>query len=246
MKQTLRDSLAKGKTKQVLTELVTLTMHNPDLYDQVIPLSARYTHYEKQKFGGLEDPSALNIELRQINVALLAIIEELDEKKTHPISQAVLTKERLIWGGGVVVIVVGLILIIAQISGFSLKDFVKGEIKDTKLSSETSVEKPIVEETVPTTMPSTKPLKPVPQKKSKRPVKIILTVDVEFEKGEIFVNGRRVLPLNETPIFKELEIEYQPIITIVVKSGNQSCTASRTISQTDLNDQVKIAMTCTH
>lgn len=245
MKQKLKDSLANGKTKQVITELLTITKHNSDLYNQVIPLSARYTHYERQKFGGLDDSSVLNVELRQINVALLAIIEELDEKKTPTISEAVFTKKRLIWGSGSVVVVVGLFASIAQISGFSLKDFFKGEIKNTETKLETSIEKPRVKQTVPIPESSTQPLKPIPKDPSKHFVKIILTVDPEFEKGEIFVNDKRVFPISETPIFKELEIEYQPVITIVVKSGNQSCSASRTISQSDLNNQTQIRMTCT-
>jgi hypothetical protein len=77
MQQTLRNLIATGKVKQAITELNSLTVDDADLKNRVIQLSARYTSYERQYFGGLEDSSVLSIELNKINNSLLAIIDEL-------------------------------------------------------------------------------------------------------------------------------------------------------------------------
>ena len=78
MNHPLRAALAQGKTKQVISELLAITRSNTELHSQVIQLSARYTNYERQKLGNLEDPSVLSIELNKINNTALAIIDELD------------------------------------------------------------------------------------------------------------------------------------------------------------------------
>lgn len=77
MKQSLKATLAKGDTKQVLAELLKITTGNTDLHSQVIQLSARFAEYEKKQLRNLEDPAVLDITLAKINQAILAIIEDL-------------------------------------------------------------------------------------------------------------------------------------------------------------------------
>ncbi len=79
MKQALQNLLAEGKTKQVIAQLMQLTIHDTDLKAEVVQLSARYAEYERQKCMGLEDPSVLSIELNKINSALLSLIGQLKE-----------------------------------------------------------------------------------------------------------------------------------------------------------------------
>lgn len=78
MKQSLKATLAKGATKQVLAELLKITTGDTDLHSQVIQLSARFAEYEKKQLGNLEDPAVLGIELAKINQTALAIIDDLD------------------------------------------------------------------------------------------------------------------------------------------------------------------------
>lgn len=81
-KQSLKEALAKGKTKQVLAELYKITTGNTDLHSQVIQLSARFAEYEKKQLGNLEDSSILGIALAKINQTALAIIDDLDASDT--------------------------------------------------------------------------------------------------------------------------------------------------------------------
>jgi Effector-associated domain 11 len=77
MKQTLRQLIAEGKTKQALDNLRQLNLADADLNAEVVQLSARFSQYERQQRMGVEDPSVLGIELRKINSALLSVIDGL-------------------------------------------------------------------------------------------------------------------------------------------------------------------------
>jgi Effector-associated domain 11 len=95
MKQTLRNLIAEGKTKQTIAQLRQLTKNDADLNAEVVQLSARFSHYERQQRMGVEDPSVLGIELNKINNALLSVIDRLDEGTTservtssHPFTTA--------------------------------------------------------------------------------------------------------------------------------------------------------------
>jgi hypothetical protein len=78
MKQTLRNLIAEGKTKQAIAQLRQLTKNDADLNAEVVQLSARFSAYEHQKRMATEDPSVLSIELNKINNALLSVIERLE------------------------------------------------------------------------------------------------------------------------------------------------------------------------
>jgi hypothetical protein len=80
MKQTLRNFIADGKTKQALDQLRQLHIADTDLSAEVVQLAARFSQYERQQRMGVEDPSVLGIELRKINSALLSVIDRLDER----------------------------------------------------------------------------------------------------------------------------------------------------------------------
>jgi hypothetical protein len=77
MKQTLRNLIAEGKTKQAIDQLRQLNLADTDLNAEVVQLSARFSHYERQQRMAVEDPSVLGIELRKINSALLSVIDRL-------------------------------------------------------------------------------------------------------------------------------------------------------------------------
>ena len=267
MKEKLRDRIAKGKTKQIIAELLTLDILNSDLYSRVVHISARFAHYEKQKLGGLEAPSVLGIELRQINVALYDIIDELPENIELPFQNENLTQENSpsvlssnLAKGMIITFILTTIGFFADVLG--IWSFFKGETKaeinsvikkDTVFNSIPPI-KQTVDKPTRTGDDNSKPpvinqpAKPSPTTQSiipKTTVKIQLIVNAEFEKGDIFINDKQVFPVSETPIFKNLEIEYQPNIKIVVKSGNQSCTVRKMITESELNNQNQIQLTCT-
>jgi hypothetical protein len=80
MKQTLKNLIADGKTKQALDQLRQLHIADTDLNAEVVQVSARFAQYERQQRMGVEDPSVLGIELRKINSALLSVIDRLDSR----------------------------------------------------------------------------------------------------------------------------------------------------------------------
>ena len=96
-KQSLKEVLIKGKTKQVLAELYKITNGNTDLQNQVIQLSARFADYEKKQLGNLENPAVLGIELAKINQTALAIIEDLSPSDTTPETGKTPTKPGFSW-----------------------------------------------------------------------------------------------------------------------------------------------------
>jgi hypothetical protein len=79
MKQTLRNLIADGKTKQAIDQLRQLHLADTDLAAEVVQLAARFSTHEKQRLGNLEAPSVLGIELNKINNALLSVIDRLDD-----------------------------------------------------------------------------------------------------------------------------------------------------------------------
>lgn len=115
MKKTLRDLLAKGKTKQVIAELQTLTAGDTDLHNQAIQLSARYAQYEKQTLGDLEAPAVLNVELNRINQAALGIIESLESADGPVAKPSVVSKQQLIWLGTGLIALVGILANLATV-----------------------------------------------------------------------------------------------------------------------------------
>lgn len=92
MKQTLRQLIAKGKTKEVIAELMHLTAYDIDLNNEVNILSARFTKYKTQYHLGLEDSALLNIESNRINNALLDIIDRLDTEGGASTTSEVVTR----------------------------------------------------------------------------------------------------------------------------------------------------------
>ena len=84
MKQALRNLIADGKTARAIEALRALNLSDTDLNIEINLLSARFATYERQKNRGIADESDLGIELNKINLALLAVVDHLDEKKTDP------------------------------------------------------------------------------------------------------------------------------------------------------------------
>lgn len=118
MKRPLREALAKGKTKQVITELLVLTIHYTDLHNQVIQLSTRFDEYEKQKLGKIETHSELGIELNKINNTALAIIDKLEEKTHLSVSKGFFTQKGMLWFGGGLVALIAILANLATILDF--------------------------------------------------------------------------------------------------------------------------------
>jgi hypothetical protein len=116
MPSTLRKTLTDGHTKRAISELLAQTKGHPDLHTQVIALSARYAHYERQKLGNLEDPAVLNIELNQINRAVLAVIGEWE--KSESTVAGFFTQKRLLWLGGSLVALLAILANLAEVLGY--------------------------------------------------------------------------------------------------------------------------------
>lgn len=125
MKNILQKLLAQGKTSEVLAALQQQASLDDDFLNQVYILSARYAENERQYHAGTLEYASYSIELRKINAALLALIEKLEEK---PIAyetkkEKKVTNSRLAKIGGILVATIGLLAGMAEITGFSLRDF---------------------------------------------------------------------------------------------------------------------------
>ena len=126
-----------GKTKQVIAELMQLHTDDTDLKAEIVQLSARYAEYERQKRMGLEDPSVLSIELNKINNALLSVMSQLDGVSTPSVSSHYFTTKRLIWSGGGVVALIGLLANLATVLDYlGVKSKDEGMIKNVSVSVE--------------------------------------------------------------------------------------------------------------
>jgi hypothetical protein len=77
MKDEIRKLIEEGETKIALGKLRSIKTNDDELTNQITLLINRFSEYEKQRINGLADHSTLGIELRQINFALLAIIDAL-------------------------------------------------------------------------------------------------------------------------------------------------------------------------
>jgi hypothetical protein len=77
MKQTLQNLLAEGKTAQVIAQLRQSTPHDTDLHKDVLQISARFAHNERERHARTSDNTELSIEQNKINAALLAVIDKL-------------------------------------------------------------------------------------------------------------------------------------------------------------------------
>jgi Effector-associated domain 11 len=93
MKDTLQNLLAKGKTGQVIKDLLSFTANDTDLNQQVTLLSAQFTDYERQARMGLEDRQTLNTQLARINKGLLEVMSELKENDLKASNHIITTNE---------------------------------------------------------------------------------------------------------------------------------------------------------
>ncbi|MFN7120179.1 MAG: hypothetical protein ACK4TA_25540 [Saprospiraceae bacterium] len=120
-RKALKDLISKGKIKAALEQLIILTQHNADLHNEVIHLKARWTEHQRQKRLHTTDNNDLNREAARIQITLLEIIDHISEEVTaHP---------RLMpWQMGVILVtLVGVLAGVAEISGFSIRDFFRNE-----------------------------------------------------------------------------------------------------------------------
>jgi len=114
-KDTLKSSLAAGKTRQVMESLLMRTQGDRDLHTEAVALSARYQHYLREKNGGRAEPAWLDMELNKINAAALGLIELFPER-------AVFAK-KMNWEK--VALWLGIFAAIAGITGYTLWDYSK-------------------------------------------------------------------------------------------------------------------------
>ncbi len=135
MKQALQNLLAEGKTAELIAQLKPLTASDKDLHAQVLHTSARFAEYERQKHANTEGYDPLSIEHNKINAAVLHLIEQLPDDIVAVNSPnvantpSVLERHKWLKIGAVLIAAIGLIASIAQISGYSLKDFFSKEDK---------------------------------------------------------------------------------------------------------------------
>ena len=137
MKQTLQNLLAEGKTKQVIAEIMQLSTDDTDLKAEIVQLSARFSEYERKKRMDLEDPSVLGIELNKINSALLSVIGQLRNGNTPSVSSHFFTTKRLVWLGGGVVALIGLLANMATVLEYlGIQSKEAGTLKNVSVSVE--------------------------------------------------------------------------------------------------------------
>ena len=83
MKQNLHQLLSKGKTGQVVEELLKITLEKKleDLHGEVLLLSAKYEALKKSKSSGTSRVEDQEVTLARINEALLSVINRLDQDR---------------------------------------------------------------------------------------------------------------------------------------------------------------------
>ena len=243
MKQSLQNLLREGKTRQVIQELITLTTNNADLNKEVTMLSNRSERLEYKSRNNLTDESIINIEQNHINSALLDVIEKLYPKSTP----SVFDSKNAIKIGLSIAAVIAVLANITTILAY----FKKPEPliqKDTTVVVPSKQKKDSNAESSPTTVQQSRNLKDLPQppkEPAKKYVKITLFVDDTYSNAEIFANDKAVFPLSEsTLIIKYLQIEYQPIIHLKVKSGTNICPHDITIPETYFDNLNPIQKSC--
>lgn len=80
IKTSLKQLLTKGKTTEVINRLLDLTeQEDGDVYNTVLLLSAQLNRLQTKEQQHIIDYSAANIERNRITVALMGMIDELEE-----------------------------------------------------------------------------------------------------------------------------------------------------------------------
>jgi len=179
MKAKLTSTLSKGKTRQVIEDLLPLSTFDPDLHDEAVALSARFQKYLREKNGGTKDVADLDIELNRINSALLDLIGRLPEG--NPVEKKIRWKE--------VAVVIGILASIAGITGYTLKDvFWKKEA--------TPIVQPTAQESKPAA-PITQPK--APEKTAPSPAKNNVSIEVKDKAkvGTIITGDSNKIDINQ-------------------------------------------------
>lgn len=148
MKDHLRELIARGKTKQAIRELQTLsqTFKDEDLRHEVILQANRFEAYERDKRMGTASFEESNLTIARINSALLSIIGRLPAVKEEP--SASISNPKLEprpssasgsntpfsgkWWAWVVGIgtIIAILAGIAEFTGYSMRDWWGGETMD--------------------------------------------------------------------------------------------------------------------
>lgn len=81
LKQNLQQLIAEGKIAQAMEQLLQATASDKDLHHEVLAVSARFAHYEKQVHGNTADSNWLATERNKINAAVLFIIDKLPNEE---------------------------------------------------------------------------------------------------------------------------------------------------------------------
>ena len=80
LKKDLQNIFAKNRISQVIAKLIILTKDSPDIHNEVLQISARYEHNDKQRRLDIIDNNAVNLENNKIRNALILIIEQLPDE----------------------------------------------------------------------------------------------------------------------------------------------------------------------
>lgn len=137
MKKELRNLIAKGKTEQTIQQLLAHTK-STDLHKSVVMQSAKYQNYKEASINGLLSHEEDKTTLANINHSLLLIIEklkELEEKspehKKEKNKQPVKRKKDTWKIIGYIALVIGILAGIAEFSGYSIRDIILGNNKQS-------------------------------------------------------------------------------------------------------------------
>jgi len=167
MKNALFQLLAAGKTDQALSALQNAADLDKDEQNMIRMLAARYAENERGLHTGTIAQELYNLERNRINAGVLAVVERLEgESKIHT-TQTHNKSKKNHWAkiGGVIVVAIGLLAGIAEISGFSLRDlFGKKEVPETATQTP---EKPGDKDTLVVENPNVPVVKETPASKQK-------------------------------------------------------------------------------
>lgn len=117
-KTSLRLDLAAGKTRQVIENLLATSAADRDLNAEAVALSARFQNYFREKNAGRVEPRWLDMELNQINAAVLHLVDRLPEDSSP-------TDFNWKKWAAIIAGTVAFGAAIAEFSGYSLRDFLK-------------------------------------------------------------------------------------------------------------------------
>ena len=137
MKAPLKQLIANGRTEEALKQLLAISpqLSDPNLQHAIAIQSANFKKYQDGQITATTSFEQEGLSIAQINLAVLRIIDQLPDGQENadatsssnpePSTPAP-TKRGWLWVVGIILAAIPILAGIAEISGYSVKDFISG------------------------------------------------------------------------------------------------------------------------